>query len=135
MRPRQPIIHLVRERAGGTVGHALAAGLAARLEHGRACPGDDLLAEAALRYAPDIAHLDLGAGLHTAAAQDAAIHVHADEGIRVAVNRIACSLCPPGWHADLILVSQILQFTLSAHVAGEAILRVVGEHQFEREFA
>ena len=85
---RQPQAHLVVERADRAVGHALAAALAARVEQRLVGAGHELALEAALGEVPHVAVLDLGAGAHAAAAQDALVAVDEDEWIGVGIDGV-----------------------------------------------
>jgi len=129
------VAEFVGKRSGRAVSHTLTAGFAARFEHGCASPGDDNFLETALGYAPHIPHLDFSAGFHATTAQDALVHVHADEGVGIAVYFIARALAAPGGRIDLILVSQVLQFAFAADITGSAVGRVIGQHQFQRQSA
>ena len=113
-----------RQRAGGTHGDALAAGNAGGIAQRRFKRAADVRGEAALVGA-DHTHGLVGlAGGHTAAAQDALVVVahHMRRGI---VDGVALAAADEAHAVDAVVAAELLQLTVGAAHAGEAVHPVV----------
>src|SRR5205807_389884 len=89
VRPAQANRHLVMQRARWAVSRAGATGLAASVQQRSSGAGDDGRVGAAPAHAPDEPRLNLPASPHAAGTQDALVQIDPQEGVAIAVDRMA----------------------------------------------
>ena len=93
---------------------------------------DDLAVEAAIGHAEHQLSLHLVAGAHTAVAQNALRHIGGH--VRVTEVFAAVEMVFPfrvTHFANAHLSGHVLQFAIAVHFAGQAVQRVIGQHQFD----
>ena len=125
---------LLRQCTRRTNGDALSAKDAVALLQAGVKRGGYLGAKAAVDHRDGVDRLDLVAGADAAATADALLHVPDDKGVAV-VKGILVLFAHEGGLFDAVLVDQILQLAVAAHLAGHAVLGMVGEEQLQHEFA
>ena len=125
---------LVLQGAGGAGGHAIAAHLAVRLDHGATEGGGYVRGKATLGEVQHVAHLHLVADAHAAAAQDALGRIVGDER-RVLAGGVGAHLTriTGGVHTEP--VGELLQAALPRAVAHQTVRPMVREQQVDEHLA
>ena len=125
---------LFGQGARGTNGDALPAEDAVAVLHAGVKGSGHLGAESAIHHGEGVDRLDLVAGANAAAAADALLHVPQDEGIAL-IGGEQVAFADKRRLLDSVLVDQILELAMAAHLAGHAVVGVVGEKQLQDELA